>query len=124
MYPKQISVSLVSKLLIYILNLTSSAPILTYICLCGSGSLFGIRIRIHNTGCSIHVSRLIINNHYYSFLSTHFYRLNNQLSFWMFRNFTAHVYNSRLMFRQVIILLESANITKYQVIKNRKKIKQ
>ena len=45
MYPKQISVSLVSKLWIYILNLTSSAPILTYICLCGSGSLFAIRIQ-------------------------------------------------------------------------------
>ena len=30
----------------YILNLTSSASILTYFSMCGSGSLFGIRIRI------------------------------------------------------------------------------
>ena len=35
-----------SELLINILNLTSFASILTYICMCGSGSVFQIRIRI------------------------------------------------------------------------------
>ena len=34
---------------LYILNLTSSASILSYIYMCGSGSSFLIRIRIHNT---------------------------------------------------------------------------
>ena len=38
--------SWVSELLIHILNLTSFASILTYICMCGSGSVFRIRIQI------------------------------------------------------------------------------
>ena len=33
----------------FILNLTSSASILTHFCMCGSGSVFRIRIRIPNT---------------------------------------------------------------------------
>ena len=40
-------VSWVSELWIYILNLKSSASILTYICMCGSESEFCIWIRIH-----------------------------------------------------------------------------
>ena len=46
MYLKKFALSGVSKLGIFVLNLTSFAFILLYIYMCGSGSVFHIRIRI------------------------------------------------------------------------------
>ena len=47
-YLMKFLISRVSELLINILNLTSFASILTYICMCGSRSVFRIQIRIQD----------------------------------------------------------------------------